>query len=41
MQNAETDGTFWSPRECLRNPIPEVFEAAMLLKLVRNKIFKP
>ncbi|MXW85183.1 MAG: hypothetical protein F4103_11515 [Boseongicola sp. SB0673_bin_14] len=31
MQQEEPDGTFWAPRECLRNPIPETFEAAMLL----------
>ena len=31
MQNEETDGAFWSPRKCLRNPIPEIFEAAILL----------
>ena len=27
----EDDGTFWAPRRCLREPIPEIFEAAMLL----------
>ena len=31
MQNEATAGTFWSPRKCLRQPIPETFEAAMLL----------
>lgn len=31
MQNEGTDGTYWSPRKCLRPPIPEIFEAAMLL----------
>ncbi|MYA90030.1 MAG: hypothetical protein F4X97_16530, partial [Boseongicola sp. SB0662_bin_57] len=31
MQLEEADDAFWAPRECLRNPIPETFEAAMLL----------
>ncbi len=31
MQQDEGDGAFWAPRECLRKPIPETFEAAMLL----------
>ena len=31
MQQDDGDGTFWAPRECLRNPIPETFEVAMLL----------
>ncbi len=31
MRQEETEGTSWAPRECLRNPIPETFEAAMLL----------
>ena len=30
MESAE-NGAFWSPRKCLRSPIPEIFEAAMLL----------
>ena len=31
MSLEEADDAFWAPRECLRNPIPEIFEAAMLL----------
>ena len=27
----EENSAFWSPRRCLRSPIPEIFEAAMLL----------
>lgn len=27
----EENGAFWSPRKCLRSPISEIFEAAMLL----------
>ena len=31
MQLEKADDAFWAPRECLRKPIPETFEAAMLL----------
>ncbi len=31
VPNENVDSTFWSPRRCLHNPIPEIFEAAMLL----------
>ena len=27
----EENSAFWAPRRCLRSPIPEIFEAAMLL----------